>query len=153
MLSTEEEGASDFSIEGSSLNDTLGDCCSSEKGVSPDVEILQCNPRMGEGARGWGTSGMEAEDPLLATDGLLVIESDAVVKAEASSWALRRASTLLITFSVRGAIKDYIPSNFYIEERANPLSAVALEEENSHPSLVIFPDEETVPLAVEEAEM
>ena len=82
-----------------------------------------------------------------------MIESEAVVKGEASSHALRRASAFSITSLVRGSIKDSIPSSFSIEEIAKSLPVVDLDEEGSHSLLLRFLGSETALLVVEEAEI
>ena len=50
-------------------------------------------------------------------------------------------------------MKYPIPSNFSIEEMANSLPAVALDEEGSHSLPLRFSGSEAALLAVEEAEM
>ena len=76
-----------------------------------------------------------------------------MVKGEASSHALRRASAFSITSLVRGAIKDSIPSSFSIEEMAKSLPVVALDEEGYHSLPLRFSGSEAALLVVEEAEI
>ena len=83
----------------------------------------------------------------------LWIELETVVKLEASYHALRRASAFSITSSVRGTIKDSIPSNLSMEETAKSLPVVAFEEEGSHSLPLRFLGSEAALLAVEEAEI
>ena len=82
-----------------------------------------------------------------------LIESDAVVRREAPSHTLRRASAFSISSSERGVIEDSIPSSFSIEEIAKSLPTVTLDEEGSHLLLLRFSDSEAALLVVEEAEI
>ena len=139
-----EHGSSFISIEESDL-----------LGVKLSLGAVALLPAsaIGDEARGWGTSVMEAESLVVVFSNHPLTEVGSVVKAEASSHAFKRASAFSIASLVRGAKKDLIPSNFSRDEMAKSLPVVALDEEGSHPLPLRCSGSEAALLAVEEAEI